>query len=82
MSHPRLLRGSLLVLAVTVSALLLPRPGHAQAAKGKGPGPKEEKVIVSSVGMRLVPIPAGKFLMGSPADDKDRPELESLVQKT
>ncbi len=32
----------------------------------------EGKAVVSSIGMRLVRIPKGTFLMGSPADEKDR----------
>ena len=27
--------------------------------------------ITNSIGMKLVPIPAGKFLMGSPKDEKE-----------
>ncbi len=36
----------------------------------------EEKVITNSIGMKLVRIPAGKFVMGSPADEADRNENE------
>jgi formylglycine-generating enzyme required for sulfatase activity len=31
-----------------------------------------EKEITNSIGMKLVRIPVGKFLMGSPSDEKDR----------
>jgi len=33
-------------------------------------------VLTNSIGMKLVPIPAGEFLMGSPESDKDAPEDE------
>src|SRR5437870_6365002 len=36
----------------------------------------EDKVITNSIGMKLALIPAGKFLMGSPADEAERDENE------
>ncbi len=36
----------------------------------------ESKVITNSIGMKLALIPAGKFLMGSPADEAERHENE------
>jgi formylglycine-generating enzyme required for sulfatase activity len=41
-------------------------PGKAKVVKGWG------KTVESSIGMKLVRIPPGKFKMGSPADEKDR----------
>ena len=35
------------------------------------PPPGLQKLITNSIGMKLVLIPAGEFLMGSPDDDKD-----------
>ncbi len=32
----------------------------------------QPKEITNSIGMKLVLIPAGKFMMGSPMDEKDR----------
>jgi formylglycine-generating enzyme required for sulfatase activity len=45
--------------------------GHGKTAeKTQGNGPKSTpKVITNSVGMRLVPIPAGEFMIGSPESD-------------
>jgi len=42
------------------------------------------KEIVNSIGMKLVPIPAGKFSMGSPKDEVDREDDEEphLVEIT
>ena len=34
------------------------------------------KEITNSIGMKLVRIPAGKFMMGSPAGEEDRDEDE------
>jgi serine/threonine protein kinase len=36
------------------------------------PAPAPPREIVNSLGMKLVPIPPGKFLMGSPANEPDR----------
>jgi formylglycine-generating enzyme required for sulfatase activity len=37
------------------------------------PTPLPPGILVNSIGMRLAPIPAGKFLMGSPVDEPYRP---------
>ena len=90
MSQRRAFRSGLLLLAVALPSLVLPRTGPAQSANGKmhtllvgvneTPGKKEidtgGKAVVSSIGLRLVPIPKGTFTMGSPADEKDRSEDE------
>jgi formylglycine-generating enzyme required for sulfatase activity len=44
------------------------RPGRTEDRGGK--------VLTNSIGMKLAPIPAGKFLMGSPATEKDRDAME------
>jgi formylglycine-generating enzyme required for sulfatase activity len=36
----------------------------------------ESKVLTNSIGMKLALIPAGTFLMGSPADEAERDEVE------
>jgi formylglycine-generating enzyme required for sulfatase activity len=36
----------------------------------------DDKVLTNSLGMKLAPIPAGKFVMGSPATEKERDETE------
>jgi formylglycine-generating enzyme required for sulfatase activity len=38
--------------------------------------PPGDKVLTNSLGMKLAPIPAGKFLMGSPADEVERDDNE------
>jgi formylglycine-generating enzyme required for sulfatase activity len=50
---------------LTGKSPVLARPASTQAA-GEG------KEVTNSIGMKLVRIPAGRFLMGSPADEKDR----------
>ena len=53
------------ILGVGVLVMLL---GISMGAEPAAP-PKE---ITNSIGMKLVLIPAGKFMMGSPKDEKDR----------
>jgi formylglycine-generating enzyme required for sulfatase activity len=77
MTRLPLLRGGLLVLAIAVLALLMLRPGHAQTAKGRREALKEGKEVTSSIGMKLVPIPAGTFTMGSPDGEKGRSDDEA-----
>lgn len=60
-------------------ALLLALTGyslHAQDFK-----PYEQELPGSPVKFKLVPIPAGKFLLGSPADEKDRDDDEGPQKK-
>src|SRR6516165_1985139 len=50
----------------------------ASGERGRGEGTKpDSKVVTNSIGMKLAPIPAGKFKMGSPADEKERDDNES-----
>ena len=55
-----------------------PPPGDPGAAPDPDrPAPREEaKTITNSIGMKLVLIPAGEFLMGSPDSDKDAEDDE------
>ena len=39
------------------------------------PNPLPAGVLVNSIGMKLAPIPSGRFLMGSPVDEPGRPWL-------
>jgi formylglycine-generating enzyme required for sulfatase activity len=63
-----------LLFALYLTSLTLCGLLCADAAQ---PVPAEGPVITNSVDMKLVPIPAGKFLMGSPADERER-DLEEL----
>jgi formylglycine-generating enzyme required for sulfatase activity len=55
------------------------------AAPRSSPAPTAEKVLTNSIGMRLVLIPAGTFLMGSPAvvghDDAEEPPHEVIISR-
>ena len=44
--------------------------------------PTNPDLLTNSIGMELIEIPAGKFTMGSPADEKDRLEDEEQVRVT
>ena len=62
-------------VAVVVAAMLFCMPVFAQGVKLKS--------VTNSIGMELIEIPAGKFTMGSPADEKDRDKYdESQVSVT
>ena len=63
MTFPRTL-ASLAVLTL-IAVFVLPAP---EATRGQEAG----KVITNSIGMKLAVIPAGKFMMGSPASEADR----------
>lgn len=43
--------------------------------------PATPQTVINSIGMKLAPIPAGKFLMGSPDSDKDAREDEKPQHK-
>jgi formylglycine-generating enzyme required for sulfatase activity len=61
-----------------VLSTLLVLPGWIEGTM-LAPAPMRKKLpkrISNSIGMKLVLIPAGKFQMGSPRDDKDRGENE------
>src|SRR5262245_61655641 len=64
MPLPRWLLPPALALAALGGAVLLPTPGGAYA-----PAPARKRALTNSVGMKLVPIPAGKFMMGSPTTE-------------
>jgi formylglycine-generating enzyme len=69
----RVIPSLLLGLGVSVLVLLVvaDSPSPVRAAD-----PAPGKVITNSVGMKLAHIPAGKFQMGSPADEAERDEGE------
>jgi formylglycine-generating enzyme required for sulfatase activity len=57
-------------LALSIAASLAPLPAYTVKDKD------DVKAITNSIGMKLVRIPVGKFLMGSPKDEKDRKDDE------
>ena len=67
-----LLAGILLVAAAGAALVLdrpETRPGESAVA---APTPESPTRVTNSVGMAFVPVPAGEFLMGSPADERGR----------
>ena len=61
-------------VAVVVAAMLFCAPVFAQGVKLPS--------VTNSIGMELIELPAGKFTMGSPEDEKDREEAEAQVSVT
>ena len=61
-------------VVVVVAAMLFCMPVFAQGVKLKS--------VTNSIGMELIEIPAGKFTMGSPEDEKDHQEGEAQVRGT
>jgi formylglycine-generating enzyme required for sulfatase activity len=61
-----------LLLGVLIGLGLLPGWTKAPAPIGR----KQPKEITNSVGLKLARIPAGRFLMGSPREEKDRDKDE------
>jgi formylglycine-generating enzyme required for sulfatase activity len=64
-----------MLLAVLLVAWLL-FGGRGGTGKDRAPPPGPAKQVVNSIGMKLALIPAGKFLMGSPRDEKGRDDEE------
>jgi formylglycine-generating enzyme required for sulfatase activity len=62
------------VYVLSVAALVLLPAATARTGKPDG----GEAVLTNSLGMRLARIPAGKFRMGSPADEPERDPEEVL----
>jgi len=63
----------------TVTVKWLPEPvenGDAVAKAASEMKPYKEKIPASDVAFEMVPIPAGKFMMGSPAGEKGRKDDE------
>ena len=54
-------------------------PAQQAGARGGAGGQELTMDLGDKVTLKLVQIPAGKFLMGSPKDEKDRPDNEGLA---
>jgi formylglycine-generating enzyme required for sulfatase activity/tRNA A-37 threonylcarbamoyl transferase component Bud32 len=86
----------LLNLVLLALVALVVRRGRTHEASGDPPSPDQERpeeprppgttgplrVMTSSVGMRLVLIPAGRFMMGSPAREVARKDDEQAHEVT
>jgi len=73
MSNPRLRLVQAIGAALLMSVGLAWLPGMpAQEKQDRAQDKQDQKVITNSVGMKLVRIPAGKFVMGSPKEEKAR----------
>jgi formylglycine-generating enzyme required for sulfatase activity/predicted Ser/Thr protein kinase len=68
-------RGAALWLGVALVCLLLLTPAILWLTRDRS-RPDEPKERTNSIGMKLVFIPGGKFLMGSPDTEKDRSDDE------
>ncbi len=69
------------VLAILLTALfwaLVLMGGEGPFGFGKRGADPTKGETTNSIGMKLVPLPAGKFLMGSPDDEADREDDEGL----
>jgi formylglycine-generating enzyme required for sulfatase activity len=64
-------RSSRLLLPLALFAVAGLVPARAPEAERRRPAPAP-KEVTNSIGMKLVLIPKGKFLMGSPKDEADR----------
>ena len=53
-----------------------PKPAHANSPEPEKPGPPT--TFTNTLGMKMVLIPAGKFMMGSPKDEAGRGKGEPL----
>lgn len=67
------------VLPGLIGLLLFTRPAHAQPKEVFGAF--EQKIPNSTVSFKMVPVPAGVFLMGSPEKEKGRHSDEGPVLK-
>jgi sulfatase modifying factor 1 len=82
MSSRTWLRLVWLVGLLVVAAFVM--PAWTQDEKGKKADNEPAKKITNSIGMKLVLIPAGKFLMGSPKDEigRNNDEAQHRVEIT
>ena len=60
-------RSLLLLLAVASSPFLLPQ----SSVSGADPKGRPKRLLINSIGMKLVPIPEGEFRTGSPGMVED-----------
>lgn len=67
----------LMVFALVSSFLPVSRGESGELTQPKPPGKSPEPEITDSNGMKLVLVKAGKFILGSPNDEKERGEGET-----
>src|SRR5262249_53433236 len=72
----RMMRRAVLVCVAFLGLVCLAAPAGGEP-RGRG-----AKFVTNSIGMKLVPIPAGKFQMGSPATEPEREDRELLHEVT
>jgi formylglycine-generating enzyme required for sulfatase activity len=71
MSNARLRLVWIFGAALLLSVTQLPGKPFKEA-KDPAPDQQDQKVVTNSIGMKLVRIPPGKFVMGSPKEEKER----------
>ncbi|MGD0901004.1 MAG: formylglycine-generating enzyme family protein, partial [Thermoguttaceae bacterium] len=77
-------RSGLVVVDDELPTLLKSLVAKALAASTQETEPKvaDPKPVTNSIGMKFVPIPPGTFMMGTPANEKDREKNESQHKVT
>src|SRR5262245_44199287 len=74
---------TVVILACAAALAVGALPAADPPAKDKAAGePQAGTVITNSIGMKLAYIPAGKFMMGSPADEAERDDNEMQHEVT
>jgi formylglycine-generating enzyme required for sulfatase activity len=73
---PELLGRSNLMALASLARPTIPDVTRPVVPPRPTPPPAESKTITNTIGMKLVLIPAGEFLMGSPDSDKDALDRE------
>jgi len=70
---------TLVVIGIIIAAIN--QSGQRKTTTNRPANPNAGDVITNSIGMKLIHIPAGEFMMGSPSDEKDRQNDEGPQHK-